>query len=75
MTSVAPAPHRFTVDDYHRMAEVGLIGADDRVELIEGEIVDMAPVGSRHNACVKRLTRLRSGWVSESSSRCRVRCA
>ena len=51
-------PHRFTVDEYHRMAEVGLLGEDDRVELLEGEIIDMSPIGSRHAACVNRLTRL-----------------
>ena len=33
--------HRWTVDDYHRMGEVGLLGPDDQVELIEGEIVDV----------------------------------
>lgn len=40
------------------MAGAGLFGEDDRVELVEGEIIDMAPVGSRHAACVARLTRL-----------------
>lgn len=48
----------FTVSEYHRMAEAGILGEDDRVELIEGEIVEMSPVGSRHAACVKRLLRL-----------------
>ena len=49
--------HLFTVDEYHRMSEAGIFGEDDRVELIEGEIVDMSPISSRHAACVKRLNR------------------
>ena len=44
--------HRITVDEYYRMAEVGLLAHDARVELIEGEIIDMAPIGSRHAAAV-----------------------
>jgi Uma2 family endonuclease len=48
----------FTVHDYHRMAEAGILHEDDRVELIEGEIVEMAPIGSRHHACVMRLDEL-----------------
>ena len=49
---------RFTVDDYHRMGEVGILHEDDRVELIEGELVDMTPIGGRHAACVRELNRL-----------------
>ena len=49
---------RFTVDEYYRMAEAGILSSDERVELIEGEIVRMAAIGSRHAACVTRLTRL-----------------
>lgn len=53
----------FTVQEYHRMIQAGILTEDDRVELIEGEIVAMAPVGSKHAACVNRLTRLLSDRV------------
>ncbi|HET8644748.1 MAG TPA: Uma2 family endonuclease, partial [Vicinamibacteria bacterium] len=43
---------RFTVDEYHRMAKAGILHEDDRVELIEGEIIQMAAIGSRHAARV-----------------------
>lgn len=49
--------HRLTVEQYHRMAETGVLARDARVELIEGVIVDMAPIGSRHAAAVNKLTR------------------
>lgn len=50
--------HRFTVDDYHQMATSGILSATDRVELIEGEIVSMSPIGGPHANCVDALTRL-----------------
>jgi Uma2 family endonuclease len=52
------ARHLWTVEEYHRMGEVGLLDADARVELIEGEIVEMAPIGDAHAAISNRLTRL-----------------
>jgi len=45
----------FTVQEYHLMSEAGVFGEDDRVELIEGEIIEMAAIGTRHASCVRRL--------------------
>jgi Uma2 family endonuclease len=53
-----PRRHRLTVAEYHRMAEVGLLAPDARVELIEGEIIDMAPIGSEHGSVVDQLAGL-----------------
>lgn len=47
-----------SVDDYYRMAEVGLLAPDERVELIEGEIIVMAPIGSTHAGVVDELCRI-----------------
>ncbi len=49
---------RFSRAEYHRMAEVGILGEDDRVELIRGEIVQMSPIGRRHKAFVGNLNQL-----------------
>lgn len=53
-----PRKHRITVDEYYRMAEVGLLAPDARVELVEGEIIDMAPIGPSHGRVVDRLNKL-----------------
>jgi hypothetical protein len=44
----------FTTEEYHRMVPAGILSADDRVELLDGEVVPMSPIGSRHAACVER---------------------
>ncbi len=49
---------RFTVDEYHRMAEVGIFMEDDPVELIAGEIVEKCPITARHVWCTNRLNHL-----------------
>jgi Uma2 family endonuclease len=54
--SVQLARRLFTVDEYYQMAQAGILSEDDRVELLEGEIVQMTPIGSRHADCVDRLT-------------------
>jgi Uma2 family endonuclease len=65
--SVAIEKWVFTVDEYHRMSEAGILSEDDRVELIEGEIVKMSPIGSLHAACVKRLNTLLNRKVGQEA--------
>jgi Uma2 family endonuclease len=68
--SVQVSRRKFTVSEYHRMLESGILAEDDRVELIEGEIVEMTPIGPRHAACVDRLNALLS---SQAGGRAIVR--
>lgn len=49
--------HRFTIEEYFRMAESGILKPEAKVELIDGEIVDMLPIGPFHSGSVTRLTR------------------
>jgi Uma2 family endonuclease len=61
MSSSAIGPlrrHRLTVDEYHRMAEVGILGPETRIELIDGQIIDMPPPGSLHAGTVAHTARL-----------------
>ncbi len=48
--------HKLNVDDYYRMAETGILKRQDRVELIDGEIIDLAPVSSEHAGHTNWLT-------------------
>jgi Uma2 family endonuclease len=57
--------HLFTVEEYHRMGETGIFGEDDRVELIDEEVVEMPPIGWRHAWAVTRLTTILVGWSAE----------
>ena len=59
-----PRRHRITVEHYYRMAEAGLFAEDARVELIDGEIIDMPPMGSRHAGRLERLAGLLSAAVA-----------
>lgn len=56
--SVQVARRHFTVAEYYRMAAAGIFSEDDRVELIEGEVLEMSPIGIRHASCVNRLNTL-----------------
>src|SRR5882672_551048 len=60
-------PHRFTRDEYYRMVETGILKPDARVELIEGEILEMSPIGRRHMAAVDRLTRVLVPGVGDTA--------
>ena len=53
-----PARHRLDVDAYYKMAEAGILTREDRVELIDGEIIDLTAIGSPHAALTTRLVRL-----------------
>jgi Uma2 family endonuclease len=52
-----PQRHRISVHDYHRMGEIGVFPPDARVELIEAEIIDMAPIGNDHQSIADQLNR------------------
>ena len=66
-----PVPrHRLSVRDYHRLGETGILTEDDRVELLEGQLVDRSPIGPRHALVVDALTEL---LVMTFADRARVR--
>ena len=52
---LVPSVHPLTVDDFHKLGAVGILREDDRVELIAGVIIDMAPIGSLHASQVNHL--------------------
>ena len=59
--------HLFTIKDYHQMIETGILSKKDHVELIEGEILEMSPIGSRHASMVDRLNRIIDRQVGDSA--------
>jgi hypothetical protein len=54
-TAVQVTRWQFTADNYERMVETGILGKDDRVELIDGEVIAMSPIGPPHAGIVNRL--------------------
>jgi hypothetical protein len=54
-TMVEPKRRRFTIEEYHRMGEAGILRDDERIELIEGEILEMSPIGRVHAGTVDRI--------------------
>src|SRR5436305_10289877 len=66
-TQVEVSRWAISVADYHRMAEVGILGEDDRVELIDGEVRLMSPIGLTHAAIVKRYAALLFAQVGKTA--------
>jgi Uma2 family endonuclease len=70
MTADFPRRYRITADEYFRMGDTGVLAPDARVELIEGELFEMAPIGTRHAAMVERLVdRLRRALADRAMVR------
>ena len=65
---LAPARHRLDVDAYYRMAEAGILERGARVELIDGDIIDMPAIGSPHAAVTNRLSRLLVRAVGDATA-------
>jgi Uma2 family endonuclease len=59
--------HLFSVDEYHKMGEAGILCEDDRVELIEGKLIDMPPIGSPHAGKVNRFNTLLSRIIGSKA--------
>ena len=57
----------FSVDEFHRMAEAGGFDEDDLLELLDREIVQMTPIGSRCGGCVSRLNRLLTAAIGTAA--------
>ncbi|MFZ1494443.1 MAG: Uma2 family endonuclease [Candidatus Competibacter denitrificans] len=56
-TAYAPTRHRLSADDFLQMARSGILHEDDRIELIDGDLIDMAPIGSEHASLTDWFTR------------------
>lgn len=65
--SVEPVKRLFTIAEYHRMVEVGIITENDRVELIEGQVVEVLPMGDRHARCVSSLKNLLNPCLDQAA--------
>ncbi len=67
-TVLASLPHRkFTVEDYHRFIEIGIFKPEERLELWEGEFVEMSPIGKRHAGTVSALSDMLMGYLQQNA--------
>lgn len=67
----SPCPKRFSVQEYHRLVELGFLTEDDHVELIRGELIQMAARGTAHESCITRLLRVLLPLVGDRAT---LRC-
>lgn len=65
MSVSAAATYKFSVEEYHRLGEAGIFHEGDRVELLNGDIIIMAPIGIRHIKAVRRLIKILSKTFSD----------
>jgi hypothetical protein len=61
------ARHRLSMADYHKMGEAGMMPKESRVELTEGDLIDMPPIGSRHALMVNRLVHATSSALHKKA--------
>ena len=57
MSTAALPRHKLTVTDYHRMVRTGILSGDDHLELIEGDLIEMAPAGPEHADLVAHIAK------------------
>ena len=62
-----PTRRKFSADQFEQLGRSGILREDERVELLEGEMIDMAPIGSRHASAVNTLSMLFARAVGESA--------
>lgn len=68
---IEPTRYRFTRDEYHRMGEAGILPPNRRVELLDGEIVEMSPIGIKHRQIVVLLSEMFQRGLPEDTH-CKV---
>src|SRR5438093_104740 len=67
MASLPLPRHKLSVEQFHEMGRAGILREDSRVELIEGELIDMAPIGNLHASIVSALSMLFSQRVGDAA--------
>ena len=62
-----PKRYKLSIEDYHKLGAAGILDEDSRVELIEGDLIEMAPIGVPHMRCVNRLARMLFAAVGDAA--------